>query len=87
MAHKKGGGSSRNGRDSQGQRLGVKNYGGEYVKAGNILVRQHGTHIKPGNNVMVGKDDTLFATIDGYVKYETIRDDRKMVSVLPAEVA
>ncbi len=85
MAHKKGGGSSRNGRDSQGQRLGVKKYGGEFVKAGNILVRQHGTHIKPGNNVMVGKDDTLFATIDGYVKYETIRNDRKMVSVLPAE--
>ncbi len=85
MAHKKGGGSSRNGRDSQGQRLGVKKYGGEFVKAGNILVRQHGTHIKPGNNVMVGKDDTLFATIDGYVVYETIRDDRKLVSVLPAE--
>ncbi len=85
MAHKKGGGSSRNGRDSQGQRLGVKKYGGEFVKAGNILVRQRGTHIKPGNNVMVGKDDTLFATIDGYVVYEIIRDDRKMVSVLPAE--
>ncbi len=87
MAHKKGGGSSRNGRDSQGQRLGVKKYSGELVKAGNILVRQHGTHIKPGNNVMVGKDDTLFATIDGYVVYETIRDDRKMVSVLPVESA
>jgi large subunit ribosomal protein L27 len=85
MAHKKGGGSSRNGRDSQGQRLGVKKYGGEFVKAGNILVRQHGTHIKPGNNVMVGKDDTLFAVIDGYVVYETVRDDRKMVSILPAE--
>jgi len=85
MAHKKGGGSSRNGRDSQGQRLGVKKYGGEFVRAGNILVRQHGTHIKPGNNVMVGKDDTLFAIIDGYVVYETIRDDRKMVSVLPRE--
>jgi large subunit ribosomal protein L27 len=87
MAHKKGGGSSRNGRDSQGQRLGVKKYGGEFVRAGNILVRQHGTHIKPGNNVMVGKDDTLFATIDGYVLYETIRDDRKRVSVLPTETA
>ena len=85
MAHKKGGGSSRNGRDSQGQRLGVKKYGGEFVRAGNILVRQHGTHIKPGNNVMVGKDDTLFAIIDGYVIYETIRDDRKRVSVLPAK--
>ncbi len=85
MAHKKGGGSVRNGRDSQGQRLGVKKYGGEFVKAGNILVRQRGTHIKPGNNVMVGKDDTLFATIEGYVVYETIRGDRKMVSVLPSE--
>jgi large subunit ribosomal protein L27 len=85
MAHKKGGGSSRNGRDSQGQRLGVKKYGGEFVRAGNILVRQHGTHIKPGNNVMVGKDDTLFATIDGYVLFETIRDNRKRVSILPAE--
>jgi large subunit ribosomal protein L27 len=85
MAHKKGGGSSRNGRDSQGQRLGVKKYGGEFVKAGNILVRQHGTHIKPGNNVMVGKDFTLFAIIDGVVVYETVRDDRKIVSVLPAE--
>jgi large subunit ribosomal protein L27 len=85
MAHKKGGGSSRNGRDSHGQRLGVKKYGGEFVRAGNILVRQRGTHIKPGNNVMVGKDDTLFATIDGYVLFETIRDDRKLVSVLPAE--
>jgi large subunit ribosomal protein L27 len=85
MAHKKGGGSSRNGRDSQGQRLGVKKFGGEFVRAGNILVRQHGTHIKPGNNVMVGRDDTLFATIDGYVLFETIRDNRKRVSVLPAE--
>ncbi len=85
MAHKKGGGSSRNGRDSQGQRLGVKKYGGEFVRAGNILVRQHGTHIKPGDNVMVGKDFTLFATIDGYVVYETIRDDRKRVSITPAE--
>jgi large subunit ribosomal protein L27 len=85
MAHKKGGGSSRNGRDSQGQRLGVKKYGGEFVRSGNILVRQHGTHIKPGNNVMVGKDFTLFATIDGYVLFETIRDDRKRVSVVPAE--
>jgi large subunit ribosomal protein L27 len=85
MAHKKGGGSSRNGRDSQGQRLGVKKYSGEFVRAGNILVRQRGTHIKPGINVMVGKDDTLFATIDGYVMYETIRDDRKRVSIVPVE--
>jgi large subunit ribosomal protein L27 len=85
MAHKKGGGSSRNGRDSQGQRLGVKIYGGEVVKSGNILVRQHGTRIKPGENVGVGKDFTLFATTDGVVVYETIRDDRKVVSVLPVK--
>ena len=83
MAHKKGGGSSRNGRDSQSQRLGVKVYSGEKVLAGNILVRQRGTRIKPGQNVGVGSDDTLFATIDGVVVYETIRDDRKRVSVLP----
>ncbi|MFZ5809004.1 MAG: 50S ribosomal protein L27 [Chloroflexota bacterium] len=88
MAHKKGGGSSRNGRDSQSQRLGVKVYGGEFVLSGNILVRQRGTHIKPGKNVGIGKDDTLFATADGIVVYETIRDNRKRVSVLPqAEVA
>jgi len=85
MAHKKGGGSSRNGRDSQSQRLGVKRYSGEVVRSGNILVRQRGTHIKPGENVGVGKDDTLFATVDGTVVYETIRDNRKRVSVLPAE--
>lgn len=82
MAHKKGGGSSRNGRDSQGQRLGVKKYGGQLVRSGNILVRQRGTRIKPGKNVGLGKDDTLFATADGVVVYETIRDDRKRVSVL-----
>lgn len=87
MAHKKGGGSSRNGRDSQGQRLGVKKYSGEIVRSGNILVRQHGTHIKPGKNVDIGTDDTLFATIDGIVVYETIRDDRKVVSVMPLEKA
>jgi large subunit ribosomal protein L27 len=85
MAHKKGGGSSRNGRDSQAQRLGVKKYGGELVLAGNILVRQRGTRIKPGLNVGVGKDDTLFATIDGVVVYEDVRDDRKRVSVMPVE--
>jgi large subunit ribosomal protein L27 len=85
MAHKKGGGSSRNGRDSRGQRLGVKVYSGETVRSGNILVRQRGTKIKPGRNVDVGKDDTLFATADGVVVYETIRDDRKRVSVLPAQ--
>jgi large subunit ribosomal protein L27 len=87
MAHKKGGGSSRNGRDSQSQRLGVKKFGGEAVLSGNILVRQHGTHIKPGRNVGVGKDHTLFATADGIVLYETIRDDRKRVSVVPQEPA
>ena len=85
MAHKKGGGSSRNGRDSQSQRLGVKKFGGEAVLSGNILVRQRGTHIKPGRNVGVGKDDTLFATADGIVVYETIRDDRERVSVVPHE--
>ncbi len=85
MAHKKGGGSSRNGRDSKGQRLGVKKYGGERVLSGNILVRQHGTRIKPGRNVGVGSDFTLFATVDGIVVYENLRDNRKRVSVLPAE--
>ena len=87
MAHKKGGGSSRNGRDSQSQRLGVKVFSGEKVLSGNILVRQRGTRIKPGINVGVGKDDTLFATINGIVIYETIRDDRKRVSVMPQENA
>jgi large subunit ribosomal protein L27 len=85
MAHKKGGGSSRNGRDSQSQRLGVKKYGGERVLSGNILVRQRGTRIKPGRNVDVGKDDTLFATANGVVVYENLRDDRKRVSVIPLE--
>lgn len=85
MAHKKGGGSSRNGRDSQSQRLGVKKFGGEVVRSGNILVRQRGTRIKPGLNVGKGKDDTLFATIDGIVEYEVVRDNRKRVNVLPVE--
>ena len=85
MAHKKGGGSSRNGRDSQSQRLGVKVFSGQRVRSGNILVRQHGTHIKPGRNVDVGKDFTLFATADGIVIYEKIRDDRTLVSVMPEE--
>jgi len=85
MAHKKGGGSSRNGRDSKSQRLGVKKFGGEYVLCGNILVRQRGTKIKPGKNVGVGKDHTLFATVNGVVLYETVRDKRKRVSVLPVE--
>lgn len=85
MAHKKGGGSSRNGRDSNSQRLGVKKFGGEFVISGNILVRQRGTKIKPGHNVGVGKDHTLFATTYGFVQYETIRDNRKRVSVVPPE--
>ena len=81
MAHKKGGGSSRNGRDSQPKRLGVKRYGGESVSAGTILVRQRGTRIHPGNNVGLGKDYTLFALIDGIVKYEPASKDRRKVSV------
>ena len=83
MAHKKGGGSSRNGRDSRSQRLGVKKYGGEHVLSGNIIIRQRGTRIKPGRNVGRGKDDTLFATIEGTVVYENVRGDRKRVSVMP----
>ena len=71
MAHKKGMGSTRNGRDSEAKRLGVKKFGGEIVKAGNILVRQRGTKVHPGNNVGIGSDDTLFALIDGQVKFET----------------
>ena len=85
MAHKKGGGSSRNGRDSNAQRLGVKKYAGEFVISGNILVRQRGTHIKPGDNVGIGKDDTLFAVAEGVVNYETLPNGRKMVSVVPVE--
>jgi len=84
MAHKKGGGSSRNGRDSQSQRLGVKKYAGEHVLSGNILIRQHGTRIKPGLNVDVGRDDTIFATMDGVVVYDVERG-RKRVNVMPAE--
>ena len=87
MAHKKGAGSSRNGRDSNAQRLGVKKFGGEFVRSGNILVRQRGTKIHAGQNVMVGKDDSLFAVVDGLVQYETIRDGRKRVSVLPLPAA
>ncbi|MEJ5313778.1 MULTISPECIES: 50S ribosomal protein L27 [Anaerolinea] len=83
MAHKKGGGSSRNGRDSNSQRLGVKRYAGQKVLSGNILVRQRGTRIKPGLNVKVGKDDTLFAVADGIVVYQTLPNGRKMVSVIP----
>lgn len=83
MAHKKGGGSSRNGRDSQSKRLGVKKYGGEAVRVGNIIVRQRGMRIKPGANVAVGKDHTLFATADGFVRFEHVRDGRKRASVYP----
>ncbi|GAB4402396.1 MAG: 50S ribosomal protein L27 [Anaerolineales bacterium] len=84
MAHKKGGGSSRNGRDSNAQRLGVKKFGGEQVRSGNILVRQRGTRIKPGRNVGIGKDDTLFAVADGVVVFDIVQG-RKRVSVLPVE--
>jgi large subunit ribosomal protein L27 len=83
MAHKKGGGSSRNGRDSNSKRLGVKRYAGEYVLSGNILVRQCGTRIKPGINVGVGKDYTLFATMDGLVAFETLPTGQKRVSITP----
>jgi large subunit ribosomal protein L27 len=81
MAHKKGQGSTRNGRDSNAQRLGVKRFGGENVIAGNILVRQRGTKFHPGQNVGIGGDDTLFALKDGMVKFETKRGNRKFVSV------
>ena len=84
MAHKKGQGSSRNGRDSNAQRLGVKRFGGENVIAGNILVRQRGTKFHPGQNVGIGGDDTLFALVDGMVKFETKRGNRKFVSVYQA---
>lgn len=84
MAHKKAGGSSRNGRDSPGQRLGVKRFAGQTVRAGSILVRQLGTNIHPGDNVGMGRDYTLFAKIDGIVKYERKGRDRKCVAVLPA---
>lgn len=84
MAHKKAGGSSRNGRDSSGQRLGVKIFGGQAVRAGNIIVRQHGTKIHPGNNVGIGRDNTLFALIDGVLKFDTA-GDKKRANVYPAE--
>lgn len=84
MAHKKGVGSSRNGRDSNSQRLGVKRYGGQIVRAGNILVRQRGTKFHPGNNVGKGSDDTLFALIDGVVQFERKDTVRLKISVYPA---
>ena len=83
MAHKKGGGSTRNGRDSNGQRLGVKAYGGELVRAGTIIVRQRGTRLLPGRNVGMGRDHTLFALINGEVKFEHAIKGRKMASVYP----
>ena len=83
MAHKKGGGSTRNGRDSNSKRLGIKKFGGEVVQSGNIIVRQRGTKFHPGANVGIGKDHTLFATIDGYVKFEHITRDKKRISVYP----
>lgn len=83
MAHKKGGGSSRNGRDSESKRLGVKRYDGQQVTAGSILVRQRGTKILPGANTGLGSDYTIFATIDGYVKFEYVSRDKKRVSVYP----
>ncbi len=85
MAHKKGSGSSRNGRDSISKRLGVKRYGGQWVRAGHILVRQRGTRILPGRNVGVGRDYTLYAKVDGIVRFETVRGGRKRVSVEPVE--
>lgn len=84
MAHKKGMGSSRNGRDSQGQRLGVKSAGGSAVRRGTIIVRQRGTKLHPGVNVGIGRDDTLFALADGYVKFEGNRKGKKRVSVYPS---
>jgi large subunit ribosomal protein L27 len=85
MAHKKGGGSTRNGRDSQAKRLGVKRFDGEQVTAGTILVRQRGTKFTPGNNVGLGRDYTIYATIDGYVKFETVAGERKCISVYPEQ--
>ena len=85
FAHKKGVGSTKNGRDSESKRLGVKRADGQAVLAGNILVRQRGTHIHPGENVGIGSDDTLFALVDGRVKFERMGKERKKVSVYPAE--
>ena len=85
FAHKKGVGSTRNGRDSESKRLGVKRGDGQFVLAGNILYRQRGTHIHPGTNVGIGSDDTLYALLDGTVKFEKLGKDRKKVSVYPVE--
>ncbi|MBO9404964.1 MAG: 50S ribosomal protein L27 [Thermomicrobium sp.] len=86
MAHKKGGGSTRNGRDSRAKRLGVKRYDGQFVPAGSVLVRQRGTVFRPGRNVGMGRDYTLFALIDGFVKFEPISRDKRRVSVYPEPV-
>ncbi len=86
MAHKKGGGTSRNGRESNAKYLGVKRFGGQKVRAGNIIVRQRGSRIKPGSNVGMGRDYTLFAKADGFVRFEYIRGGRKRVSVYPTQV-
>jgi large subunit ribosomal protein L27 len=85
MAHKKGGGSSTNGRDSQGQRLGIKRFGGQLVTGGSILIRQRGTHYKPGKNVARAKDDSLFALIDGFVLFEDKGGKGRFISVLTGE--
>lgn len=87
MAHKKGAGSSRNGRDSQSKRLGVKCFGGELVIPGNIIVRQRGTRFYPGLNVDMGKDHTIFATVQGHVQFKVKRDGRKYINVIPMETA
>ena len=87
MAHKKGQSSTRNGRESNAQRLGVKKFGGERVRAGNILIRQRGTKFYPGHNVGMGKDDTLFSMIDGVVQFSTFRGTRRKVNVLPPVTA
>jgi len=84
MAHKKAGGSTRNGRDSESKRLGVKKFGGEAVKAGNIIIRQRGTKVHPGNNVGLGRDHTIFSLIEGFVKFERHGRDKKKVSVYAA---
>ena len=85
MAHKKGVGSSKNGRESASKRVGVKIYGGQSCKAGNIIVRQRGTEFHPGNNIGMGKDHTLFALVDGTVNFKVGREDKRVVSVIPAE--
>lgn len=87
MAHKKGVGSTRNGRDSNAKRLGVKRFGGEVVRAGNIIVRQRGTHFHPGNNVGLGRDYTIFALVDGQVTFERYGRDRQKISVYPVVTA